>query len=133
MRIVIGGYPNSGKTTLGNLLFLTTGAELKKTDELLNTHGWSELSQAVSKWFDEPGDWIIEGVATPRAIRKWRKANPDKRPPFQYFVYMTRNFEGYRPGQRAMANGADTVMAELWQWLVDNDVIIATFGGTFDV
>jgi dephospho-CoA kinase len=129
MKIVITGYPNSGKSTLANILVLATGSfNLLQTDKLLETHDWSDLSAAVSEWFDKPGNWIIEGVAAPRAIRKWRAKHPNAKPPFDMFIYMRRGFETYRPGQRAMANGMDTVMLELWNWIKDSDSIVVQMG-----
>jgi hypothetical protein len=131
VRIVVTGYPNSGKSTLANLLVLTSGQlaqDLLKTDALLETHDWSDLSQAVSGWFEKPGPWIIEGVAVPRAIRKWRAKHPKAGPPFDIFVYMRRDFADFRPGQRGMANGLDTVMLELWKWIEDSDALVVQLG-----
>jgi broad-specificity NMP kinase len=131
MKIAITGYPNSGKSTLADLLHLITGAEVMRTDSLLDTHDWSELSQAVSEWFEIDSDWIIEGVAVPRALRKWHARHPFEAPPFDIFVFMRRPHINYRPGQRAMANGMDTVMLELWSWLRHTDVTIVKFGDSF--
>lgn len=136
MRIVVTGYPNSGKTTLAKLLSESMGWERSpdspiipwSTDSLIDTHQWSELSATVSEWLDLPGPWVIEGVACPRAIRKWRKANEGEPPPFEAFVYIRRLHMDYRPGQRAMANGLDTVMVELWAWLDEHDVQVYHLG-----
>ena len=129
MRIAITGYPNSGKTTLASLLVLVSQYPIRKTDELLETHEWSELSEEVSKWFEAPGPWIVEGVAVPRAIRKWRLRHPRSKPPFDMFIYIQRPFMDMRPGQRSMSLGLDTVMLELWQWLRRNKVWVFTLGG----
>lgn len=74
MRIAIAGGPRCGKTTLAE----TLGAA-RHTDDLIE-RGWSEASALTATWFDEPGPWIIEGVAVPRALRKWLAANPEGRP-----------------------------------------------------
>jgi len=128
MKIVIGGYPNSGKTTLANILTLTTGYEILPTDKLLETHDWHELSAEVSTWFDLPGSWILEGVAAARSIRKWHLAHPDRRAPFDMFIYMRRELGDARPGQRSMSHGMDTVMKELWHWMIDSNVIVFELG-----
>lgn len=132
MRIVITGYPNSGKTTLANMLLLIDSSvawDLKQTDRLVDGREWSAISSEVAKWMDEPGPWIIEGVAAARAIRKWRANHtPFEKAPLDMFIYMRRELNGYRPGQRAMANGMDTVMTELWKWMIDKDVIVIELG-----
>jgi hypothetical protein len=118
MRILITGHPKAGKTKLADQLAFT---HTRHTDDLIENHEWSELSEAVSYWFNDPGPWIIEGVAIPRALRKWRKRHFEgKALPFDLFIYLTR--EPLTP----MAKGIDTVMVELWKWIVDSGITILT-------
>lgn len=70
MKIVITGVPDSGKTTLANLLGKLLGIPVAHTDETKEMD-WSAASEAVSYWLSRPGPWIIEGVVIPRALRKW--------------------------------------------------------------
>jgi adenylate kinase family enzyme len=130
MRILVTGYPNSGKTTIARLLAELGHGPMRMTDSLLDDCDWSELSAEVARWIDKPGPWIIEGVAVPRALRKWRKAHSKEKPPCDVFVFIHRSLEGYRSGQVAMAKGVDTVMLELWSWLGSNGVRVYELGPT---
>lgn len=67
-RIVIVGGPRTGKTSISKTLGI---GRIRPTDALIETHQWSEVSEEVARWFDEPGRWVIEGTATVRALRKW--------------------------------------------------------------
>lgn len=111
MRIAIIGWPGSGKTTLASEM-----GGGRSTDDVMHL-GWSEASQEVSNWLDAPGPWIIEGVALPRALRKWRERNPDKKPPVDKVVYLTKSYRELEAGAVSMGKGMDTVMAEIWDWL----------------
>jgi energy-coupling factor transporter ATP-binding protein EcfA2 len=124
MRIVITGHPHTGKTTLARLLSIVLETEYRSTDMLIGI-GWSTLSDVVSTWFDE-GINIIEGVAVPRALRKWHSRNPDANPPFDIFIYMRAHFATMKPEHRNMAKGLDTVMLELWGWL--STITVIRFG-----
>lgn len=110
MRTIIIGWPGTGKTTLASKL----GGGIS-TDDVKDL-GWSEASQEVSTWFDKP-DYIIEGVAIPRALRKWRDANPGKPPPVDKIIHLHKVHKDLLPGQVSMGKGIDTVMAELSDWL----------------
>jgi hypothetical protein len=70
-RILITGPSGSGKTYLADALGLIEDAAVWHTDDAAKL-GWSEASEEVAGWFDRPGPWIIEGVAVPRALRKWK-------------------------------------------------------------
>lgn len=110
-RVVIIGWPKTGKTTLAAAL-----GGGRSTDEVAHLD-WSEASEAVSHWFDEPGPWIIEGVAVPRALRKWRDSHPDAAPPVDHVVYLRGPRENISDEQAAMGKGLDTVMEEIGDWL----------------
>ncbi len=80
------------------------------TDELIGL-GWSESSLVASSWFEYPGAWICEGVAMPRALRKWLAANDGA--PADLIVWANRPVERRSPGQEAMAKGCATVWEEI--------------------
>ena len=100
-RVAIAGVPRSGKTTLG-------GEGAKSTDDLMGL-GWSGASEAASGWFDEPGPLAVEGVAVPRALRKWLAAHPTGRP-VDEVVWLGAPRQRLGGGQKAMGKGAETVM-----------------------
>ena len=85
---------------------------------------WSEASEEVSHWFDAPGPWIIEGVAVPRALRKWRARNPGLPPPADRLILLTKVHRDLPPGAIKMGKGMDTVMEELCGWLARSSLII---------
>jgi hypothetical protein len=121
-RIVVTGHPLSGKSTYVGAL--PPGLPRRETDSLLpvfpHKQDWSLLSGVASYWFDEPGPWIISGVAVPRALRHWRRAHPGAKPPLDRFVFISRpNFEGLSSAQIAMAKGIFTVTNSLRPWLAN--------------
>jgi dephospho-CoA kinase len=118
MRIIICGWPGSGKSTLANELASRLGVTPRATDSLVRTNEWSEVSRIVSHWFDEPGPWIIEGVAVPRALRKWCLRHPGEDPPCDQLIVMPiPDATDMKPGQITMGKGHDTVLRELEDWL----------------
>jgi hypothetical protein len=117
-RIVITGGPRTGKTTLSESLGDRCGHNnIRHTDDLIGKLDWSAASLEVSRWFDEPGPWIIEGVAVSRALRKWREAHPGEPPPVDQVIYLHTPYEALSKGQATMAKGVETVHAEIEPWL----------------
>lgn len=117
-RVVITGWPKTGKSTLA----VDMGGG-RSTDETLGMD-WSEASAEVAIWFDQPGPWVIEGVAVPRALRKWAKAHPGEPPPFDRLIHLMTPHKELAPGQVTMGKGIDTVLAELMSWLKGSGVKI---------
>lgn len=134
-RICIIGGPRTGKTTLARQLdercdHIPCGS-LRMTDDLieqckhLGKEAWSEASRIASTWLDEPGPWIIEGVALARALRKWRAAHPGEPPPVDRVIRLTTPHVELTPGQAAMAKGEDKVWREdVEPWLRQHGVSI---------
>lgn len=116
-RIAIAGWPRAGKSTFAEDLAKRHKLEVKHTDDLIGKFEWSELSEEVSRWFDEPGDWIIEGMAVPRALRKWRERNPGAEPPIDMIFVLREPFEELSPRQAAMGKQNDTVLTEIKDWI----------------
>ena len=84
---------------------------VRHTDHLIHL-GWSEASAAAALWFDTPGPWVVEGVAAPRALRKWLAAHPEGKP-CDVLIVLTEPHEPLTPGQAAMAKGCETVLREV--------------------
>lgn len=129
-RIAICGGPKTGKTTLaarlheeqmrqwGRPIVDIEGPLLRHTDDYIKL-GWSEASQAACRYLDDPGPWIIEGVAVSRALRKWRDQHPGEPPPVDRVIYLSEPRERLKYGQRVMASGVATVHAQIEDWLGD--------------
>lgn len=111
MIVAIAGGPRTGKTTLGLVMALRSGTELLSTDCLIAL-GWSGASQAAAaRMLTTTGDLIVEGVAVARALRK-ALGQTDRRPCDRLIVLDQAHVE-VNGGQRAMAKGVDTVLAEI--------------------
>jgi hypothetical protein len=122
-RLVIAGIPSGGKTTKSSALAAISGARVLHTDDLISTHEWSAASLEVSEWFDRPGPWIIEGVATVRALRKWLKRAPMGKP-CDAVLWMDHPFQTLDGGRFGMARGCFTVWYEVRPILIDRGVEI---------
>ncbi len=132
-RICITGGPRTGKTTMADAMWLercrpgilaVDHGPVRHTDDLiaelahLGNDAWSEASRLVSLWLDEPGPWIIEGVAVSRALRKWKDAHPGEPPPVDRVIYLSEPHEEITPKQIAMMKGVFTVHSrDVEPWL----------------
>lgn len=108
MRLAIAGVPKGGKTTRAAK---ETGP-VYHTDDLIGDREWSEASAEAMTWFDRPGPWVIEGVAVPRALRKWLAAHAGGKPA-DLVLWMGTPRQDLTKGQAAMAKGCQTVMREI--------------------
>jgi hypothetical protein len=111
-RVVIAGGPRAGKSSLARTVAVVTGRPLFASDDLAGM-GWSEASEYAAKhWLDADGPWLAEGVALPRALRKWLAANPEGKPA-DVVLFFNGDVTHRSPGQTAMAKGCVTVMREI--------------------
>jgi len=58
-RVAIAGVPRAGKTTMA-------GPGARSTDSVMGL-GWSESSEVVAGWLDEPGALTVEGMTPGQA------------------------------------------------------------------
>ncbi len=110
-RVVIAGGPRSGKSTLAQNISRGGRIRVRGTDELLALD-WHDSSLVASSWFEYPGPWICEGVAMPRALRKWLARNPNEAPA-DLIVWANEAASPRVPGQESMAKGCATVWREI--------------------
>ena len=108
MKLGICGGPLTGKTTLAEQW--DGVVPVIHTDDFIEL-GWSEASERVSQFFDDPGPYVVEGVAVPRALRKWMRRDPGK--PLDKLIILETPHEDQSEGQRRMTVGHDTVLAEI--------------------
>lgn len=132
-RLLITGGPGVGKSTLAVRLadrggLLEAGIVVDHADDLAGVLGWSEASLEVSRWFDRQGPWVIEGVAIPRALRKWLIAHPGNAAPCERIYYMTEHFRPPTKGQVSMTKGVMTVWREIVPELERRGVEVRTIG-----
>lgn len=111
-RILIVGGPKTGKTTLALKMAAAVGLTPKHTDDLIDKLDWSAASATVAEWMDEPGNLLIEGVAVPRALRKWLAAHPEGKPADRV-IYLSQSHQELTKGQLAMTKGVATVWREI--------------------
>jgi len=111
-RILIAGVPRAGKTTLAATLAVDSpGSRVMHTDDLIAVSDWSAASAQVALWM-EGDDFIIEGVAIPRALRKFYAKHPAWSPAGVVY-WMPTPYETLTKGQAAMARGCETIWAEV--------------------
>jgi hypothetical protein len=140
-RICIAGGPRTGKTTLAGKLqadfigerrawldveALRAAMPVRHTDDLIDL-GWSDASAAAALWFDDPGPWIVEGVAVPRALRKWLAAHPEGKP-CDVVHWLEEPMDLRSKGQIAMGKGCATVWEEIHDALTERGVRIVVGG-----
>jgi adenylate kinase family enzyme len=106
LRIVIAGGPRTGKTTVARELASALRVPLRHTDDLID-RGWVEAGRAAAAWLDEDGPWIVEGVAAPRALRRWLKRHRRGRP-CDVIAFFAAAVIPRTPRQDAMAKGCAT-------------------------
>lgn len=111
-RVVISGGPRTGKSTLAVRAGERYRRPVKHADSLIGQKDWSESSAEVAKWIDQDGDWIVEGVAAPRALRKWLAANPGKKLDATV-VHFREPVQFQTDKQRAMSKGVETVWLQI--------------------
>ena len=128
-RILIAGVPKAGKTPLAHELVggsgyrCAPGAWCRHTDDLIRPGAWSEASEEASHWFNAPGPWVIEGVAIPRALRKWLAAHPEGKP-CDRLIWMDRPLIELEPGRLTMAKGCRTVWREIAGAVLARGVVV---------
>jgi len=111
-RIVIGGLPRAGKTTLADRVAKDMAITPLRTDSFIGKLSWSDASEAATTWFDAPGPWIVEGVAAVRALRKWLRMHPEGKP-CDVLIWNEVPFVTLSLGQATMAKGCQTVLREI--------------------
>ena len=123
MRLVIGGGPRTGKTTLS--MTCPHDVWVFHTDSLIAHWDWSASSEKVAALFDREGEWVIEGVATVRALRKWLKNNAEGTP-CDRMIWCGEPFLKRNKGQESMAKGCETIWAAVCPLLAKRGVEIIT-------
>lgn len=113
VKTIIAGGPRTGKSTLAQRFPV---AKRNTTDDTIGM-GWSQSSHEVSLWFDREGPWVIEGVATVRALRKWLQRNADEKTreaaPCERVIVLTQPRTELSEGQVSMTKGIITVWNEI--------------------
>ena len=124
-RIVIAGWPRVGKTWLAAKLGAELGIPVRHTDDLIGTHDWSAASLAASAWMEDPGPFIVEGVAVPRALRKLLTRFDGRPADVLYWSDVPR--ESLSIGQTSMGKGCTKVLDEIRNELVRRGVRLELF------
>lgn len=128
MRTLIVGGPKTGKTSMGMRLASERGCRHLCTDpQDLCPAGvagapldlsWSENSLWVAQhWLELPGSWVIEGVAVPRALRKWQALHDGAPPPCDELIVLTEPHAALGAKQEQMTQALLGVVEELMWWI----------------
>ena len=121
-RLALAGVPKAGKTTTANNY---AEVPIYHTDDLIVDHEWSAASEKIATWFDRPGPWVIEGVAIPRALRKWIATHKDGKP-VDRIIWLGVPRLALTRGQQTMAKGCQKVMQEITPELLRRGVCFGT-------
>lgn len=109
-RILLTGVPNSGKSAVSKRME-ARGFRVLCTDDVKSL-GWSEASERASFWFDTDGPLVVEGVAGPRALRKWLKRSTEGKP-VDAVVFLRKSLVENSPGQTRLGKGVATTLNEI--------------------
>lgn len=112
-RILIIGGPRGGKTTHARDLSRRLGIPVQQFDTYISKYDWSEMSDEIAKWLDDPGPWIKEGVAGVRGLRKWLRKN--KRSPDFEIVVLNEPKIQLSQGQKRMHKNHTKILEECMQ------------------
>jgi len=116
-RVIVVGGPRTGKTLFSVAAAYKHGRAHRHTDSLMGALGWSDSSAKVAEWFGAPGNYVIEGVATVRALRKWLLANPDTALPATIVKFDVPRVK-LTARQEGMRKGTETIWSEIEPELV---------------
>lgn len=105
-RVIIGGGPRTGKSTLASLLEDVEPFDVLHTDDLIDL-GWSGASAEAAAWMERPAPWFVEGVATVRALRK---ALDRPGAPCDLLVWLREPRGLLNQDQVTMAKGCETIL-----------------------
>lgn len=105
-RVIVGG-PQTGKSSLAAKL--AHGLPIQATDTLMAQTDWAGQGREAAKWLDAPGDAVIEGAQTARALRTWLRDNPTKRLDGVEIHHLTEPQTTLSDGQARMHKGIETV------------------------
>lgn len=119
LRTIIAGGPKTGKTTHAGF---TPSIPTYHTDDLIGKLGWSEASEEIATWFDRDGPWVIEGVDTVRALRKWLARGTGAGTPADVVIFFTLPRILLTPKQEGMTKGIETIWKAIKPRLLNLDV-----------
>lgn len=123
MKILITGGPRVGKSYLAKELSIKYGIRHYCTDpqNMCDPHvngvpdfitDWSEQSKyVVQNWIGKKD--LIEGVAVPRSLRKWRKANPTAPLPCDRLIILEGNRDILNTKQEGMKKSTLKIMKDV--------------------
>jgi adenylate kinase family enzyme len=123
MRLLIAGVPRAGKTTLAVQYSCARAVRLRSSDDLIGSLAWSAVSEECSRWFNEPGPWVAEGVALVRSLRKWLASHATGRP-CDEILWLGTPRVPLTSGQAAMAKACETVWNEVRPELERRGVVV---------
>lgn len=117
MKILIGGYSGTGKTTLGKQLAEEHDIPLYQTDSLLHLPRPKQLTQ-IASWLDQD-EYVIEGTQAGAGLREWKRTHPFKPPPIDKYIVLTKAKRLQTQGQQRQKKGLDTIERQLRHWIKD--------------
>lgn len=117
-RIMIVGGPRTGKTTLADEIRLDMEPDVLvyHTDDLIGKYDWADVPDQIITWMQYNPPWLIEGVQTARALRRWLKKAKTlgwAGTPCDRIIVLREPKEELTKGQTTMMRGVWTVWKEV--------------------
>lgn len=124
-RILIGGGPRTGKTTLADELAVKLNLTLRHTDDA-NKMEWSAQSDEVAQWMCK-SNVVIEGCTVFRALRKWLDANPTASAVGMTVIYLKTLGVRLTKQQQIMTKGIGTTFNDIRHKLQSRGIEVHVF------
>jgi hypothetical protein len=111
-RVLVIGGPKVGKTTLGMAIGKRLCIPVMHCDSLIDFFDWSGVSKEIADSWMCREQWIIEGCAGIRALRKRLIAFPTEKP-CELIVYVHEPFLPLSKGQASLNKGVGSVWNDI--------------------
>lgn len=109
-RIWIAGFTGAGKTFFSNLLGRKLDIPVIHCDDFVTKDNWKEMPHIIIEQIKDKSDFILDGCACSRVLRKLNELGLDIKPTEYY--YLTNCFTELNTKQISYNKGINTIQLE---------------------